>query len=80
MTRQTPDPRLAIVDAPFDCDQSEQPFGRRWRQESIILTNEHLTALQQGRLVALDVQGEYVVYLGLDAVIEASLRELGYGG
>lgn len=80
MTRQTPDPRLAIVDAPFDCDQSEQPFGRRWRQEHITLTEEHLAALRQGKQLALDVQGEYVLYLALDAAIAANLRGLGYGG
>ncbi|WP_206060334.1 hypothetical protein [Nitrincola alkalilacustris] len=63
MTQQTQDPRLVIVDTPFDCNESEQPFGKRWREERITLTVEHLTALQHGKLVALDVQGEYVVYL-----------------
>lgn len=74
------DSRLAIVDTPFDCDESERPFGKRWRQERITLTEEHLAALRKGKRLALDVQGEYVVYLGLDTANKAHLRELGYGG
>lgn len=75
----TADPRIAIVDTPFDCDESEQPFGKRWRQESITLTAAHIAALHQGNLLAVDVQEEYVVYLKLDAAIEANLKEVGYG-
>ncbi|WP_367026870.1 hypothetical protein ABZN20_04330 [Methylococcus sp. ANG] len=74
------DPRIAIVDAPFDCDESERPFGKRWRQETITLTAAHVEALRQGKLLAVDVQEEYVVYLKLDAAIEANLGEIGYGG
>lgn len=29
------------------------------------LTTEHLAALQEGKLIAVDVQGEYVVFLRL---------------
>ncbi len=27
----TPDPRIAIVDGPCDVEETEQPFGKRWR-------------------------------------------------
>ena len=74
------DPRIAIVDAPFDCDESERPFGKRWRQETISLTAAHIEALRRGQLVAVDVQQEYVVYLKLDAVIETEPGELGDEG
>jgi len=74
------DPRIAIVDAPFDCDESERPFGKRWRQETITLAAAQVEALRQGALLAVDVQEEYVVYLKLDAAIEGNLRGLGYGG
>jgi len=72
MTQQTQDPRLAIVETPCDCNESEQPFGKRWRQENITLTEEHLAALRHGKLVALDVQGEYVVYLEQAGVRDSS--------
>lgn len=75
-----PDPRIAIVDAICDVEQSEQPFGKRWRQEKVVLSAEHLAALQKGKLLALDVQEEYVVFVKLDAAVAASLKELGYGG
>lgn len=80
MSTTNTDQQLAIVEAPYDCDTSEQPFGKRWRQETITLTAAHIEALRQGKLLAVDTQGEYVVYLKLDAAIEANLRELGYGG
>lgn len=75
-----PDPRIAIVDAICDVEQSEQPFGKRWRQEKIVLSTEHLAALQEGKLLALDVQEEYVVFVKLDAAVAAKLKGLGYGG
>lgn len=74
------DPRIAIVDAVFDVEESELPFGKRWRQEKTILTAEHLAALREGRMPALDVQDEYVVFAKRDAAITANLKELGYGG
>jgi hypothetical protein len=80
MSTAKTDPRLAIVEAPCDCDTSEQPFGKRWRQETITLTEAHIKALQQGKLLAVDAQGEYVVYLKHDAVTRASLTEHGHGG
>lgn len=75
----TADSRIAIVAVPFDCEESEQPFGKRWRQETITLTDAHIEALRQGELLAVDVQGEYVAYLKLDAAIEAKLKGRGYG-
>ncbi len=61
-----PDPRIAIVTASCDVEETGQPFGKRWRQQRITLTAEHLEALQTGKLLALDVQDEYVVFVGLD--------------
>lgn len=57
------DPSLVIVDAPFDVEETEQPFGKRWGGESMTLTKEHLAALHEGKLVAVDVMNEYVVFL-----------------
>lgn len=63
----THDPRIAIVGGPCDVEETEQPFGKRWRQEVMMLTTEHLAALQTGRLVAIDVQSEYALLLRLQA-------------
>ena len=57
------EPTLAIVDAPYDTLETDQPFGKRWGDEVVTLTKEHLAALHEGKLVAVDVQGEYVVFL-----------------
>jgi hypothetical protein len=59
------DPTLAIVDASYDTQENDQPFGKRWGDEVMTLTAEHLAALHDGKLVAVDVQGEYVVFLRL---------------
>ncbi|MEY2341915.1 hypothetical protein AB4090_07365 [Acidithiobacillus sp. IBUN Pt1247-S3] len=59
------DEYIAIVDAPFDTEETRRPFGKRWASQLITLKQEHLTALQQGKLLAIDDQGEYGVYLKL---------------
>jgi hypothetical protein len=60
-----PDHSLAIVDAPFDVEETGQPFGKRWGGEIMTLSKEHLAALHEGKLVAVDVMNEYVVFLRL---------------
>lgn len=57
---------LLIADQPFATDGAETPFGPRWGGERVTLTPEHLTALQAGKTIALDVMGEYVTFLRLD--------------
>jgi hypothetical protein len=59
------DEYITIVDGIFDTEETEKPFGERWASQLVTLTPEHLTALQQGKLLAIDDQGEYVVYLKL---------------
>lgn len=63
---KTPDPRIVVVTIPCDVEATSQPFGKRWGQQGITLTTEHLEALQTGKLLALDVLDEYVVFIGLD--------------
>jgi len=65
-----PDPTLAIVDAPFDVEETDQPFGKRWGGEIMTLSKEHLAALQDGKSVAVDVMNEYVVFLRLQTKSE----------
>ena len=61
------EPTLAIVDAPYDTLETDQPSGKRWGDEVVTLSKEHLAALHEGKLVAVDVQGEYVIFLRLQA-------------
>ena len=61
------DSSIAIVDAPFDVEETDQPFGERWGGEIMTLTQEHLAAWQDGKVVAVDVMNEYVVFLRLQA-------------
>jgi hypothetical protein len=54
---------VAIVDAPFDVEETGQPFGKRYGQENVALTAEHIQALKDGKHIAVDVREEYVVFL-----------------
>lgn len=55
---------IASVDAPFDATGGVQtPFGHRWGGDVFSLSHSHLETIQQGQTLALDVMGEYVVFL-----------------
>ena len=70
-----PDTRVAIVTASYDIEETDLPFGKRWGQQRITLTAEHLEALRTGQLLALDVLDEYVVLVGLDKSEGCESRE-----
>lgn len=57
-----------IVDEPFDLYELENktPFGTRWGGAIITLKIEHLEALKEGKYIAIDVEREYVAFLGLE--------------
>jgi len=64
--------RLRIRRARLDRD-GLYLFGRRYAAQSVTLTAAELTALFEGRTIAVDVTGEYIVYVkvntgALDAV------------
>ena len=59
------DSLLAIVDTSFDVEKTDQPFGKRWGGDVVTMTEEHLAALREGKLLAVDVMNEYVVFLRL---------------
>jgi len=63
---------VAIVDAICDVEETCQPFGKRYGQQLIRLSAEHLAALHAGKLLALDDQSEYVVFIGLEKTLEPS--------
>ena len=72
--------RIVVVDNPFNVDESEEPFGKRWGGECFTLSTEHLAALQAGKTLALDVQNEYVTFVRLEptegktATIQQTIR------
>lgn len=77
---------IAIVPDSFDATGgAETPFGQRWGGDVFRLASEHLTALQAGQTLALDVQNEYIAFLKCaesakrEQAIKANLRGLGYG-
>lgn len=65
------DEQAVIVDEIFDPEEVDSPFGKRYWGEKLVLTAEYLQALQQGKLVVVDVMGEYVLFVEMDK----SLRE-----
>lgn len=60
------DPFVAIVDEICDVEETGRPFGKRWAQQRIKLSEAHWAALRSGKKVALDVNEEYVVFLEFD--------------
>ncbi len=80
-------PAIAVIPDPFDASSgADTPFGRRWGGDIFKLAQEHLTVLQAGQTLALDVQSEYVTFLQcvestkLEQPIKANLEGSGYGG
>lgn len=60
------DQQTQIVEKPFDTDEVDTPFGKRYGDEKVVITAEQLHALQQGKLIAVDVMNEYVLFIELD--------------
>ena len=60
------EPVLAIVDKLCNEPETNQPFGKRWGNEDVSLKQQHLPAVQEGKLVTVDVQGEYAVFLQME--------------
>ena len=60
----TPIESIAAVEAPFDVSNgAHTPFGHRWGGDVFSLTHSHIEIIRQGQTLALDVMGEYVVFL-----------------
>ena len=55
--------RCKIVEQRFDSDKSEKPFGKRYGDGLVKLSDEQIKALNKGKTLAVDIQGEYVLYL-----------------
>lgn len=58
---------VAIVNEAIDPVDGDTVFGQRLGNGEIItITTKELRALTEGKMLALDVEDEYVVYLQLD--------------
>ena len=59
---------VAIVNEALDPLDGDTVFGQRWGSGALIkLTPEELDALNEGQIIAVDVEGDYVVYLQRNA-------------
>lgn len=62
-----PTKSIAIVESPFDAtDEVQTPFGHRWGGQIFTLSHQHLESIRYGQSLALDVMGEYVVFLKME--------------
>jgi hypothetical protein len=62
---------IVITDHITDTSDNNQTiFGTRYGHDVFCLTKEHIDALQAGKMIALDCQSEYLVYLKADKDIK----------
>jgi hypothetical protein len=59
-------PVVSIVDRIYDVEETSLPFGKRRLSQHVKLTEAHLLALRAGKLLAIDVNEEHVVFLQKD--------------
>ncbi len=52
-----------IVDKTIDIENETTPFGKRYGADVFAITDEDIENLRNGKLIALDVQNEYIIYL-----------------
>ena len=58
---------VAMVNEVMDALDGDTVFGQRWGSgEPIRIPPKDQSALTDGKILALDLEGEYVVYLQLD--------------
>lgn len=58
---------VAIVNQAMDPLDGDTVFGQRWGNGDVFkISAKELNALTEGKMLALDIEGEYVVYLQLD--------------
>ena len=56
-----------IVDQTFDIENETTLFGKRYGGDVFTITEEDIENLRNGKLIALDVQNEYITYLKFKA-------------
>lgn len=56
-------PEVAITEKIVDADTEDTVFGKRWGSQVFHLTEQDLSALREGKYLALDIREEYIAYL-----------------
>lgn len=69
-------PRQTIRRPRFDRDGLFL-FGRRYAAQTVTLTVDDIDQLRHGRTIAIDVAGEYVIYLQLRPLVDAETEAMG---
>lgn len=65
---------IEILPTPLSATNGiETPFGHRWGGDVFRLSLEHLSAMQTGQTLALDVMSEYITFLQLSPEATANL-------
>ncbi|TBR12595.1 MAG: hypothetical protein EPO43_13515 [Rugosibacter sp.] len=54
---------MTTTDTYVSADGGDTAFGKRWASQLTEINPRQLAALQNGKYLAVDVQGEYIVYL-----------------
>jgi len=62
MSSEENQPVVTIVDGICDVEETCQPFGKRRAAQRVKLSSAHIAAPQGGKLLAVDVNDEYVVF------------------
>ena len=58
------DQNKIVLDKTIDIDNDKiTPFGTRYGGDVFIITEEDIENLKNGKIIALDVQNEYITYL-----------------
>lgn len=52
-----------VLDNTIDIENHTTPFGKRYGGDVFTITDEDIENLKKGKLIALDVQNEYISYL-----------------
>lgn len=56
-----------ILDKTLDIENHETPFGKRYGGDVFYITEQDIENLKNEKLIALDVQNEYITYLKFKA-------------
>lgn len=57
------DKKVQVVKSVFPVDGNETLFGKRWGGEVVELSEDDINALLKEKIIAIDVNDEYVVFV-----------------
>ncbi|HAI76306.1 MAG TPA: hypothetical protein DCM08_08660 [Microscillaceae bacterium] len=57
------DENKIVLDKTIDIENEVTPFGKRWGGQTVTLTEADIENLKNGKLIGVDIQNEYIIYL-----------------